>query len=315
MTALHRCLSQLVQPANPALETISKHRCRHIEPTACWKRLSSHRPARTGRWEHGRRPVPRPAARPRSCNPGPRCPSSGTPVWKRAFDIGLILIILPVILVLALFVYCWIKAVSPGPVLFRQIRIGRGGKPFPIYKFRSMKPDAATGPHRQHVKQLIRSGQPMTKLDLLGDPRLIKGGCFLRMAGIDELPQLLNVLRSEMSLIGPRPCLPDEFSFHDAGRRGRFSVQPGLTGLWQVRRTPSTTFPAMVEMDEEYVSRMSPWLDLMILAKTPVVLFQQIKTCTRQRVGSPAMTAGRAAPPIPGHGFAQPMNAPQKPVD
>lgn len=240
---------------------------------------------------------------------------SPIPAWKRASDLFWIMLALPGVLLLALAVYCWIKSVSRGPVLYRQTRIGRGGKPFTIYKFRSMKPDAPTDLHQKHVRQLIRSGQPMTKLDLLGDPRLIKGGCVLRMAGLDELPQLLNVLRGEMSLIGPRPCVPDEFEFHAAGRRRRFSVQPGLTGLWQVRRTQSTTFPAMLEMDEEYVEGMSPWLDLKILAKTPLVLFRQIKTCNRHQAGSSARAFGQELSQMPEHGFVRSMSANQRPVD
>ncbi len=155
----------------------------------------------------------------------------------------------------------------------------------------------------------------MTKLDLLGDPRLIKGGCVLRMAGLDEIPQLINVLRGEMSLIGPRPCLPEEFTLHNADQRRRFNVQPGLTGLWQVRRTQSTTFTAMLEMDEEYVKRMSLWLDLQILAKTPAVLYRQINSCPRQKIGSAAGAGTQMGPSVPVEVFVRKTGATQMAAD
>lgn len=219
----------------------------------------------------------KPSAFPRSGNTRQR-PSSRTPGWKRAFDIGCILIVLPVILVLALLVCCWIKAVSPGPVLFRQTRVGRGGKTFTIYKFRSMKPMAATCPHETHVEDLIKSNKPMTKLDLSGDPRVITGCQLIRMSGLDELPQLLNVLRGEMSLVGPRPCTPNEFALYEKYQLRRFSLQPGMTGLWQVKRCQSTTFREMVALDDLYVERLSLALDFKIVLETPGVLVKQLRS-------------------------------------
>jgi lipopolysaccharide/colanic/teichoic acid biosynthesis glycosyltransferase len=211
--------------------------------------------------------------------------------WKRIFDGALVLVSLPLAVPLILLVALWIRLVSRGPALFRQERIGIGGRRFTLYKFRSMYDGAATTDHRLHVSRLVRSGSPMIKLDLLGDSRLIPGGCFLRTTGLDELPQLLNVIRGEMSLVGPRPCLPEEFEYFDASQRRRFGVLPGLTGLWQVDGKNRATFNEMNLMDLDYVRRMSPLADLAIIARTPVALFRQMKECMRQhRLARPAST-------------------------
>lgn len=233
--------------------------------------------------------------RPHGGNAG-SCPqSSGKPVWKRAFDVGLIVLILPAILIVALLLCCWIKLVSPGPVLFRQTRIGQGGKPFTIYKFRSMVPLAETCPHEAHVEHLIKSNQPMTKLDVNGDPRVITGCRLIRMSGLDELPQLLNVIRGEMSLVGPRPCTPNEFMLFKAYQMRRFSLQPGLTGMWQVKRNHSTTFRDMVAMDDLYFDRLSLALDMKIVLETPGVLVRQlgIFRLIRHQVLGNAMSAAQ----------------------
>lgn len=195
---------------------------------------------------------------------------------------------LPLTLVLVMIVFCWIKLVSRGPVIFRQTRIGRGGRPFTMYKFRTMKPGAGTAVHEAHVAHLIHTNRPMTKMDCWDD-RLIKGACFIRTFGLDELPQLINVLRGEMSLVGPRPCVPREFHFYDMEYARRFAVQPGLTGLWQVERTPFTTFREMAEMDLEYVDRLSPWTDFKILMRTPVSQVVQFAShaCAKARKSPP----------------------------
>ncbi len=250
-------------------------------------------------------------------SPSGEIPVIPIPAWKRFSDLFWILLFLPLVLILGIAIYGWIKSVSPGNVLFRQTRIGRGGKPFTIYKFRSMKPDAPTGLHRAHVRRLIRSGKPMTKLDLIGDPRLIRGGCMLRMSGLDELPQLVNVLRGDMSLIGPRPCLPDELDLYDPDQLRRFGLQPGLTGLWQVARCRDTTFREMLRMDEEYLKRLSPSLDLEIIAKTPGALYRQMMTCTRVTSGHSTNRTPRrqSVPMIPPRVFTQPLSASQKLAD
>ncbi|MES2439802.1 MAG: sugar transferase [Verrucomicrobiota bacterium] len=208
---------------------------------------------------------------------------SPLPHWKRTSDVLLVLLVLPIIVFLSAAVYSWIQLVSPGNVLFRQTRIGRNGKPFTIYKFRSMKLRASTSVHEAHVEHLIKNNRPMTKLDVVGDSRLIKGGCLIRMSGLDELPQFINVLRGEMSLVGPRPCLPQEYELYDEHQRHRFSVQPGLTGQWQVNRNQHTTFSEMVKMDDHYVDHLSPVKDLQIILKTPLALLGQMKACERSK--------------------------------
>ena len=124
----------------------------------------------------------------------------------------------------------------------------------------------------------------MIKLDS-DDNRVIKGGLLMRMSGLDELPQLINVLRGEMSLIGPRPCIPDEVPLYEVDHHRRFAVQPGLTGLWQVERTKPTTFCGMAGLDVEYVDRLSPSFDFMILLRTPGTLVWQLKTSVMTRNG------------------------------
>jgi lipopolysaccharide/colanic/teichoic acid biosynthesis glycosyltransferase len=136
------------------------------------------------------------------------------------------------------------------------------------------------------VEHLIKSNLPMTKLDSAGDSRLIAGGCFIRSSGLDELPQLINVLRGEMSLVGPRPCLPREYDLYDETQRSRFQVQPGLTGQWQVSRTETTTFTEMVSMDDQYVNQFSLTTDLRIILKTPVALLAQMRACALSKMVS-----------------------------
>ena len=204
------------------------------------------------------------------------------PAWKKAFDSACVIFSLPLAIPLILLVALWIRLVSRGPALFRQERIGLDGRRFTLFKFRSMYHGAATTDHKRHVGRLVESGSPMIKLDLIGDSRLIPGGCFLRTAGLDELPQLINVLRGEMSLVGPRPCLPDELEYFDASQRKRFDVLPGLTGLWQVNGKNRSTFNEMNAMDLDYARKMSPWLDLKIMARTPMALLSQMGECMKQ---------------------------------
>lgn len=192
-------------------------------------------------------------------------PDSQVPAWKRVLDILCILALaafwLPVGLALVLF----IKIVSPGPVLFRQKRIGHLGKEFECLKFRTMKVNADTAVHQRHLQQLMASDQPMKKLDGLNDARLIPGGLWLRALGVDELPQLLNILRGEMSLVGPRPCLAYEYERFEPRHRQRCATLPGLTGLWQVNGKNRTTFARMMELDLAYTAKKSLLLDLQII--------------------------------------------------
>jgi lipopolysaccharide/colanic/teichoic acid biosynthesis glycosyltransferase len=168
-----------------------------------------------------------------------------------------------------------IKVVSPGPVLFKQERVGFRGRRFMCLKFRTMKVNADSGVHQGHLARLMTSDQPMMKLDLAGDPRLIPGGLILRSLGLDELPQLLNVWRGEMSLVGPRPCIPYEYDHYAPRYRQRCGTLPGLTGLWQVNGKNRTTFEQMMEFDLDYVRNKTLAMDLKILLMTiPAIIMQ-----------------------------------------
>ena len=204
------------------------------------------------------------------------------PIWKRVLDVFCIVLALPGVLFFMIVIAVLIKLASRGPVLIRQERIGLGCSRFGCLKFRTMHVDADTGVHRDHLKHLLRSDMPMVKMDAMGDPRLIRFGAILRATGIDELPQLINVLRGEMSLVGPRPCVPYEFELYEPWQRERFATLPGLTGLWQVRGKNRTTFVEMIKLDIQYARTKSLLLDLQILAATFGTLTSQVKAL-RQR--------------------------------
>jgi lipopolysaccharide/colanic/teichoic acid biosynthesis glycosyltransferase len=169
-----------------------------------------------------------------------------------------------------------IKIVSRGPIFFKQERVGFLGNRFVLLKFRTMKVNASTQSHQGHLETLMTSNAPMTKMDNLGDARLIPFGRILRSSGLDELPQFVNVIRGEMSLIGPRPCTVYEYSKYDEWHKERFRAIPGLTGLWQVSGKNKTTFKEMIELDILYASKMSLRTDLKILMKTFPVLMGQV---------------------------------------
>ncbi len=204
-------------------------------------------------------------------------PTPGLPGWKRAIDLCLILLTAPVWLPVMLVTSVVVKIASPGPALFSQVRMGYRGRPFTCYKFRTMHVHADTGIHKGHLSRLMDSNLPMRKLDSAGDPRLISCGLLLRSLGLDELPQLFNVLRGEMSLVGPRPCLPYEYENYTPRHRQRFRAVPGLTGLWQVSGKNRTTFEEMIDLDIRYAGNKSVWLDLKILFKTIPAILSQTK--------------------------------------
>ena len=188
---------------------------------------------------------------------------------KRAMDLTLtalgLIIALPVMGILALA----IRLDSPGPVLFIQTRVGRGGKLFQAYKFRSMIVDAER--LKPQLEQLNEADGPLFKIK--DDPRLTKVGRFLRRTSLDELPQIFNVLKGEMSLVGPRPALPEEVAAYEPWHRKRLEALPGMTGLWQVSGRSNLGFDEMVMLDIYYVENWSPGLDLSILIRTiPKVL-------------------------------------------
>ncbi|MFO1104337.1 MAG: sugar transferase [Methylocystis sp.] len=195
------------------------------------------------------------------------------PRWKRLLDVVGVLLCAACLWPLVIMIALLIKISSRGPILFRQERVGLFGKPFVIYKFRTMVVGADTCVHEAHAADLIESGKPMTKLDSRGDTRLIRFGRLLRAAGLDELPQLINVWLGEMSLVGPRPCLPGEAERYQIWQQERFLTPPGLTGLWQVSGKNKTTFNEMVQLDIEYVRKRSLLLDLKIIFRTiPAVM-------------------------------------------
>lgn len=226
-----------------------------------------------------------------------RVHGSALPAWKRAADLVCCALILPLLALVVLLMTVITACVSPGPVIFKQERIGHGGRRFMLYKFRTMTVGADTTVHAQHVRELMSSRAPMEKLDTRGDARLIPGGWLLRASGLDELPQVINVLQGEMSLVGPRPCLPVEFDAAEPGLRERVAAVPGLTGLWQVSGKNRTTYEEMIRLDVHYARQLSPWLDGRIVLLTPWVLVRQVFETARNRRGGKRRPASKAAQP------------------
>jgi lipopolysaccharide/colanic/teichoic acid biosynthesis glycosyltransferase len=216
------------------------------------------------------------------------------PRWKRILDVIAVLLLLPVILPLALGIAVLIRLVSKGPVLFKQERMGYRGASFMCLKFRTMVVGADTTNHQGHLNHLMASDAPMVKLDARGDSRIIPFGLLLRSSGLDELPQLINVLLGEMSLVGPRPCLPYECAKYLPWQRERFNTLPGLTGLWQVSGKNRTTFSEMMHLDINYVRNKTLWLDLHIIIKTvPAVMLQMWDTKVKKPLPSQSRTTRR----------------------
>jgi lipopolysaccharide/colanic/teichoic acid biosynthesis glycosyltransferase len=198
------------------------------------------------------------------------------PGWKSVLDLTCILLSLPIWLPLMLLLMLLTRIASPGPVFYRQKRVGLGGGHFFIWKFRTMKVSAETQTHERYFEELMRRECPMTKLDAYGDRRLAPFGRFLRASGLDELPQIFNVLCGEMSLVGPRPCTPNEFAHYEPWQRERVNGLPGLTGYWQVNGKNKTTFNEMILMDLFYLKKLSILLDLKIMFKTCTVIAGQL---------------------------------------
>jgi lipopolysaccharide/colanic/teichoic acid biosynthesis glycosyltransferase len=203
--------------------------------------------------------------------------------WKRILDITVVLLALPLLLPLMVVVAVLIRVVSAGPVLFKQERIGHLGRRFMCFKFRTMFVGVDASAHQGHLSHLMDSNTPMTKMDSQGDPRIIPLGLLLRSSGLDELPQLINVLRGEMSLVGPRPCLPYEYDRYLSWQKERFASVPGLTGLWQVSGKNRTTFVEMVQLDIKYAREKSLWFDLKILMQTIPALVTQVWEARRPK--------------------------------
>jgi lipopolysaccharide/colanic/teichoic acid biosynthesis glycosyltransferase len=210
---------------------------------------------------------------------------------KRYFDVFGASVFLLMFSPLFLAIAALIKIVSPGPVFYKQQRVGYAGQPFTFLKFRTMRLNAETREHQDYLASLIngasddnRSDVPMAKLD--HDPQIIPCGGLLRKSCLDELPQLFNVLRGEMSLVGPRPPIPYEVKEYRTWHRGRFNALPGMTGLWQVSGKNKLSFREMVRLDIRYARERSLWVDIKILFRTPLAVFEQLRDSLKNKKSS-----------------------------
>jgi exopolysaccharide biosynthesis polyprenyl glycosylphosphotransferase len=200
--------------------------------------------------------------------------------FKHALDALIGLPLLAALLPLFAICAAAIKLTSAGPVFYRAKAIGRDGKPFTMFKFRSMRTDTESDLHKQYVAHFIkgelkREGSEEKTFKITDDPRVTGVGRFLRKLSIDEIPQILNVLRGDMSLVGPRPCLPYEFEIYKDWHKKRLSIRPGITGLWQVAGRSAVTFEEMVILDLYYIYNRSLLLDMNILYETIYVVLMK----------------------------------------
>ena len=205
-----------------------------------------------------------------------RLPARWEPIARRAVDLAVVVVALLVLMIPMLLIAMAIRLGSPGPAFYRQQRIGRGGRPFTMYKFRTMRVGGSDAQHRELIARELRGEDTSVngswKIDC--DPRVTRVGSFLRRTSIDELPQLINVLRGQMSLVGPRPCLDWEAEMFPPRFAERFDVPPGLTGLWQVSGRSTMGTLEMLELDLAYVRSWSFWSDLRILLRTVPTLLR-----------------------------------------
>jgi len=202
-------------------------------------------------------------------------------ILRRAFDVAvavtLILLLGPLLIAVALAV----RIDSRGPALFRQRRVGHREREFTLYKFRSMRVDADPRGHKEYVTALIKGegenpdGGRENLYKLAVDNRITPVGRWIRRWSLDELPQLFNVVKGDMTLVGPRPAIPYEVAEYPSWYRRRFAVKPGLTGYWQVSGRSERTYEEMVRLDIEYAKRRTLGLDLSILLKTPWVVLSR----------------------------------------
>jgi lipopolysaccharide/colanic/teichoic acid biosynthesis glycosyltransferase len=200
---------------------------------------------------------------------------------KRVFDLLSAAVLVVLLTPVFLGVMVLIRVTSPGRALFRQTRVGEGEKTFTILKFRTMYVDCSDEVHKRYVRSLL-SGESVDSsgelFKLADDPRVTRVGGWLRRTSLDELPQLLNVLRGDMSLVGPRPVLPFEAAMFEGEQRLRFAVRPGLTGLWQVSGRSRISFLEQLALDAQYVRDQSFLLDLKILLRTiPTLLLRRTR--------------------------------------
>jgi lipopolysaccharide/colanic/teichoic acid biosynthesis glycosyltransferase len=203
-------------------------------------------------------------------------PALAWPRAKRVADVLCALVLLVLIAPLLLVIAIAIRLDSPGPLLFRQQRIGRGGRHFTVLKFRTMHHGVSPEAHRRYIAQLASAeadAAPGLK-KLTSDPRVTRTGALLRRMSFDELPQLVNVVKGEMSIIGPRPALEYELEHYEPEHFERFAVRPGLTGLWQVSGRNTIGFLGMLELDAQYARTTGPRVDGLILLRTPLALLR-----------------------------------------
>ena len=200
----------------------------------------------------------------------------GTASWKRPFDLIFGAVLLVALSPLLACVALLVRADSHGPASYRQDRIGRHGKPFRMWKFRSMHVNSDHGPHRRLAAAWFAADDSARGYKSLPDSRVTRVGSVLRKTGLDELPQLLNVLRGEMSLVGPRPAIPYELEHYAPAYFERQKLLPGITGLWQVHRRDRLSADEMMALDLEYVRHCSLWLDLKIVALTIPTLLADV---------------------------------------
>lgn len=203
-------------------------------------------------------------------------------IIKRIIDIisssVAIILFFPLLVLIAIL----IKLGSPGPVFFKQTRIGENGHKFNFLRFRTMKYGMDDEPIQLSYLSKLLSGElgpekGDSALKLSNDPRMTRIGKYLRAASLDEVPQLINVLMGDMSMVGPRPAIPYEIGLYDEWHKGRLKARPGITGLWQVSGKKELTFDEMVLLDLQYINKWSLWLDIKILIKTPwMVLTDQV---------------------------------------
>lgn len=191
---------------------------------------------------------------------------------KRILDWVLSVMIIICISPILIFLWIYCRIMSGGSGIFTQKRIGKDEVEFDIYKFRTMYVHLSESIHRSHVEDAIKNGKTFAKVQ--NDPRIIPFGNFIRKYGLDELPQLFNVIKGNMSLVGPRPCLPFERDLMNNNQRKRFKCIPGITGLWQVNGKNKTTFDQMLDFDIMYVNFNNIILDIKILFRTIFVVMQ-----------------------------------------
>ncbi len=204
-------------------------------------------------------------------------------VLKRVMDIAISSVVLIAAAPLCLLIAIAIRLTSSGSALYRQrAAVGRGGRSFTLYKFRTMRDDAQDTSHREAIARCGKgeigadqeakgAGGPVYKM--VNDPRVTRLGRFLRKTGLDEIPQFYNVVRGDMSIVGPRPPVAYEYEQYDERQRRRLAIRPGITGLYQVSARSQVSLERMVEIDLEYIRRRSFTLDLSIMLRTPWVMF------------------------------------------